>query len=184
MSIAAMVGVEVADETLAERVKGERARRGWSQYALAKEADITPAVVSRLEAGISDPSLFTAQKLARAFDMTTSELLGERKIALLIDPVELRLGQRLSALMGKITMSDLWTFLENLASLPPEAQALIERTVRVLAEDYRRPIVKGRDRTVRVLGGTIGGAMIGLEEEAAGYHIDPAEPEEEATLEG
>jgi transcriptional regulator with XRE-family HTH domain len=70
--------------TLAERVKHERLRRRYSQEELAREAQITQGLLSRIEAGrVTAPNAGIIKRLARALWVTTDYLLcmdedGER----------------------------------------------------------------------------------------------------------
>jgi transcriptional regulator with XRE-family HTH domain len=60
---------------LGTRVRALRKARGWRQIDLAVEAQINENYVSDLEYGRKEVCLRTLQSLARAFGMTTSELL-------------------------------------------------------------------------------------------------------------
>lgn len=51
-----------------------RLELGWSQSQLAARADLTPAAVRRIEAGINDPRAATVKKLADALDVNPDEL--------------------------------------------------------------------------------------------------------------
>jgi|RhiMetStandDraft_8_1073273.scaffolds.fasta_scaffold33991_1 transcriptional regulator with XRE-family HTH domain len=62
--------------TIAERVKHERERRRYSQVELAREAGISQALLSRIEAGtIAAPNANVIKGLARALWVTTDYLL-------------------------------------------------------------------------------------------------------------
>ena len=62
--------------TIGERVKHERERRRFSQVELAKEAAISQALLSRIEAGkIVAPNGDVIKRLARALWVTTDYLL-------------------------------------------------------------------------------------------------------------
>jgi len=54
---------EIADQVLRLRLE-----RGWSQTELAKHAETKQANISRLESGLSNPSIKFLQKLGRALD--------------------------------------------------------------------------------------------------------------------
>ena len=62
--------------SLGERVKHERERRRYSQMELAKEADITQGLLSRIEAGkVKAPNADIIKRLARALWVSTDHLL-------------------------------------------------------------------------------------------------------------
>jgi transcriptional regulator with XRE-family HTH domain len=61
---------------LAERVRYERERRRFTQEALAREADISQGLLSRIEAGkVLAPNADVIKRLARALWVTTDYLL-------------------------------------------------------------------------------------------------------------
>jgi putative transcriptional regulator len=56
------------------RLKELRAKKGWSQGALADELDVSRQTVNALETGRYDPSLPLAFKLARLFGVKIEDL--------------------------------------------------------------------------------------------------------------
>lgn len=64
-------------------VRHFREAQGWSQELLAEKADLNRSYLGEVERGRAIPSLATAQKLARAFDLPLSGLLAhcERRAA-------------------------------------------------------------------------------------------------------
>jgi transcriptional regulator with XRE-family HTH domain len=60
----------------ARRLKELRRSRDWTRYRLAKESGISAEGVSNLEKPGSDPKLSTLYKLAAAFGIDVTELLG------------------------------------------------------------------------------------------------------------
>jgi transcriptional regulator with XRE-family HTH domain len=63
---------------IGQRIRTRRTEQGLSQEALARRADVSLKVVSRLETGgITDPHYSTISRIAHALDASTSELLGE-----------------------------------------------------------------------------------------------------------
>jgi XRE family aerobic/anaerobic benzoate catabolism transcriptional regulator len=62
-------------EALGERIRQLRLKRGWKQIDLAEEAGMHENYVSDLELGRKEICLRMLQMLARAFDLTPSELL-------------------------------------------------------------------------------------------------------------
>lgn len=156
----------MADDIVSRIIEG-RQSLGLTTSELARLAGLDYPTLYRIEKGDRQPALSSVQKLARALNMTTSELLGEHKIALFVDPAEMRLGQRLAPLITRLALSDLFVFLSTLASLSAETQGFVERTVRALAAEQRKSGSAG----ARVLGEQ-------LHEDAAGYHVDETVIEE------
>lgn len=72
MSAAAITG-----PTVGERIKRLRTVLGWDQRQLAKAAGVGQATVSDAESGKRAPQTAKLQAIARAFGVTTGELLGE-----------------------------------------------------------------------------------------------------------
>lgn len=62
----------VADE-IVKRIKGLCNERGWTEYRLAKEANITQSTLSNFMHRNNNPSITTLQKICRAFDLSLSE---------------------------------------------------------------------------------------------------------------
>lgn len=58
----------------ARRLKQWRAKRQMSQAALAKASGVSREYIARLELGRQDPTLGTAQKLAKALKVKVGEL--------------------------------------------------------------------------------------------------------------
>lgn len=67
------------EKTIGERIRFNRKKRGWSQYKLAKEADVQPSTISQIESGARQkPSVDVLRKVADALSTTISELLGQK----------------------------------------------------------------------------------------------------------
>jgi transcriptional regulator with XRE-family HTH domain len=60
---------------LARNLRLLRREKGWSQEALAHEADLHRTYVSDLERGARNPSLAAIDKLARALGVSAGRLL-------------------------------------------------------------------------------------------------------------
>jgi XRE family aerobic/anaerobic benzoate catabolism transcriptional regulator len=60
---------------LGERIRQLRTVRGWRQIDLAEETGIHENYVSDLELGRKEVCLRTLETLAKAFEMSTAELL-------------------------------------------------------------------------------------------------------------
>ena len=57
-------------------LRAERSHRRWSQERLAEQAGLDRSYVSELERGAASPSLPTLEKLALAFELRASQLIG------------------------------------------------------------------------------------------------------------
>ena len=66
--------LDIADEILRLRIE-----KGWSQAELAERAGTKQANISRLESGLSNPSINFLQKIAKALDASIS--VGFNKIS-------------------------------------------------------------------------------------------------------
>ena len=62
--------------TLAARIKAEREGRGWSLAELARRADVSKAMISKVERGESSPTAALLGKLAGALGVTMSQLFS------------------------------------------------------------------------------------------------------------
>ena len=56
-----------------------RERKGLSQVALSKRANVHRVSISLYESGKKKPNIDSLKRLAAALDVTTDELLGETK---------------------------------------------------------------------------------------------------------
>lgn len=61
------------------RVRWQREQTGKSLRSLAKEAGVSPSLISRWERGVGDPALSHAAAIARVLGVSLDELLGERR---------------------------------------------------------------------------------------------------------
>ncbi len=64
------------------KVKIERTKRGISQMKLAEMTSISTTSIGAIERGISSPTLETIGAIAKAFDMSLSELVDINKVEL------------------------------------------------------------------------------------------------------
>ena len=71
---AAAHGTLVAE--VGARIRSLRLASGFSGGALAKEASISHSMLSRIERGITSPSLRTLNQIAEALDVPTARLFG------------------------------------------------------------------------------------------------------------
>ena len=63
-------------ETLGQRIRRLRRKKGLSQLQLAEQIGISPCQVSDYELGGRKPSLTTLEWLCKFFEVTASDLLG------------------------------------------------------------------------------------------------------------
>ena len=59
---------------LGDRLRDLRAQHGLTLRQLAQQAEVSPALLSQIENGTTDPSLATLRKLARVFDASIAAL--------------------------------------------------------------------------------------------------------------
>jgi transcriptional regulator with XRE-family HTH domain len=69
--------VAASRTTLASRIAFLRRRRGMTLDQLAEAAGLTKSYISKVERGLSVPSISTALKIAGTFDLSVGQLLGE-----------------------------------------------------------------------------------------------------------
>lgn len=62
---------------IGERIRYFRKLRGWSQEALALQAEINPAFLGHLERGLKSPTVKTLEKIAAALDISMAELFAD-----------------------------------------------------------------------------------------------------------
>ncbi|HEY9294110.1 MAG TPA: helix-turn-helix domain-containing protein [Microlunatus sp.] len=65
-----------APVTLGQRVKAERARRGWSLARLAEVSGVSRAMISKIERDESSPTAVVIGKLSAALELSMSVLLS------------------------------------------------------------------------------------------------------------
>lgn len=61
---------------LGQTLRAERAKRGWTLTDLAQAADVSRAMISKIERGESSPTAVVLGKLSAALQVTVSALLG------------------------------------------------------------------------------------------------------------
>lgn len=66
-----------AEEGIGGRIRFLRQQRGMTLEQLSASSKLTKSFVSKIERGISVPSISTAMRLAGSFQITISQLLGE-----------------------------------------------------------------------------------------------------------
>ncbi|MBQ7626575.1 MAG: helix-turn-helix transcriptional regulator [Rhodocyclaceae bacterium] len=69
--------IEEVREDIARNLKAYRMMRGLAQEALALEADVDRTMVSKIERGVTNPSIATLLKLANRLEIRLSDLLHE-----------------------------------------------------------------------------------------------------------
>ena len=62
-------------QKLGKNLRAERDKKGWSQEALAHEADIHRTYISDLERGARNPTVMVVDKLAKALGVPMGALL-------------------------------------------------------------------------------------------------------------
>jgi transcriptional regulator with XRE-family HTH domain len=102
------------DSRIGLRVRAFRRAKGLTQADLAERADRSVDAISSFERGKYIPSLDTAVAVARALEVTLSELLGEDAVD---SPKRARLLGELSAAARALPDGDLETAVELVSAL-------------------------------------------------------------------
>lgn len=68
---------EAASAAFGNRIRELRAEHGVSQDDLARETDVHPTAIGRMERGAREPRLTTILRIARGLDVKPGELLDE-----------------------------------------------------------------------------------------------------------
>ena len=63
-------------QTLGQRIHAQRTLLGWSLNALASRADVSRAMLSKVERGESSPTITVLQKVAGALGVSAGALIG------------------------------------------------------------------------------------------------------------
>lgn len=74
---------------IGRRIRGERARHGWTQEELAEKANVHLSFISQIERGIKTTSLITLKRIADVLGVRVAELLEESAPANLYDATPL-----------------------------------------------------------------------------------------------
>jgi transcriptional regulator with XRE-family HTH domain len=90
--------VKAIHTTLASRIAFLRRQHGMTLDQLADTAGLTKSYISKVERGLSIPSISTALKIASTFDLSVGQLLGETQYDDAISVV--RRGERPSFMRG------------------------------------------------------------------------------------
>ncbi len=69
---------------LVRRISELREERHWSEYHLAKEAGISQSTLSNLINRGNNPSIYTLEKIARAFGLTLSQFFNTEEEAMYV----------------------------------------------------------------------------------------------------
>ena len=68
-------------ETIAARIRGLRAARGWSLEKLAEQAGLSRDAVVRIEGGSRNPRLGTTEALASALGVSLADVIGAPEVS-------------------------------------------------------------------------------------------------------
>ena len=70
---------------IGKRIAAQRAIRKWTLRDLAHACDVSYGNLSKIERGLTDMSLSTTQKIADAFGVPLTELIGDAPLELASD---------------------------------------------------------------------------------------------------
>lgn len=92
-------------QTVGERVRNARARRGMSRKILAKDSGVSERYLAQLEGGAGNISILLLRQIARAMDLPITDFLGDRAPlgvdqALLLRQIEDLSPEQLQELQG------------------------------------------------------------------------------------
>lgn len=108
----------MTETTIGGRIKSAREKKGWSQYKLAKEADVQPSTISQIESGARQkPSIDVLKKVAAVLSLTVSQLLGQTSE---------------DDFQDLLQNEDVKMFFRNFKNLPEEDKAFIKKQVELL----------------------------------------------------
>jgi transcriptional regulator with XRE-family HTH domain len=108
---------------IGEKIKAYREKKGWSQYKLAKEANVQPSTISQIESGARQkPSIDVLQKVAEALSLTVSQLLGQTSE---------------DDLQDLLQNKDVKMFFRNFKDLSEEDKAFIKKQIALLKSQKR-----------------------------------------------
>ncbi len=61
-----------------DNVRHLRREKSWSQHDLAHEARVRQALVSAIEVGTANPTLFSIEKIASALQVSVADLFSDK----------------------------------------------------------------------------------------------------------
>lgn len=93
-------------KVLGLRLRQARKVRGWTQAALADNADLSLDMIGRLERGQVAPSLDTVERLAVALSISPASLLGG-ELAAVSDGAKGQVLARLNGMLSTLSAKDL-----------------------------------------------------------------------------
>lgn len=82
-----------------ERIKQLMKEKGWSEYKLAKEADLPQSTISHLFKRNNAPTFPTVKAICRAFGITMAQFFADEGEAIVLTPDQ----QELLLLWGTLT---------------------------------------------------------------------------------
>lgn len=126
-------GTKLNVTMLGARVADLRESKGLDQNALAKQAYLSRAYISRLERGIvPSPKMTDLEQVARA--------LGKSLVDLLHEPTgrTADLRRELTAMMGPDKASEVESILLRIADMPESEQDLVLKVIRIQVDGWFR----------------------------------------------
>lgn len=96
---------------VAERIKYYRHLRNYSQESLALQAGLNPAYFGQVERGLKCPTVDTLYKIARALDISLSELLRIDIVPLAVE-MNNRYRQQIQEVLSRIPPDKLDQFID------------------------------------------------------------------------
>lgn len=100
-----------------ERIENLNKARGWSQYRLAKEADLPPTTIANIFYRHTLPSIPTLEAICTAYHMSLSEFFIEEEHSQMLIDAE---RHRLLSYYELLTQPQQQAVLELLKSMSPQ----------------------------------------------------------------
>lgn len=72
-------GIKSQTQDIGHRIRFMRQQRGMTLDTLSEHSGLTKSFISKIERGMSVPSISTAMRIAASFNMTVGQLLGEEE---------------------------------------------------------------------------------------------------------
>lgn len=77
---------KTASFSVLKKIETEKAKRGWSDYQLAQNADINQSILSTWKQRNIEPSLASIEQICKAFGISLSEFFAEEGEKVVLSP--------------------------------------------------------------------------------------------------
>jgi transcriptional regulator with XRE-family HTH domain len=135
---------------LAATIRSLRLRGGWSQRQLAKRFQPRPVprtYISKIENGLDTPTIGTLERLARALEVTVSEL-----VVPMLSGQESSRRDTIAALMNDPFVAEVAGFTSRLNAM--QMSSVLAQVHDMAARQQRRSLARGPESAARTFGAT------------------------------